>query len=91
MRGLEIERSNPKVMLNWDANMWELYTVSMNCAEAARALNEAFTNAVNEGKSRQEVEKAVNEVQIKYREYGANDSEPHWHLEALLDATFGKE
>jgi len=88
VRGLEVDRGNPKVTLNWDADMWELYTASMDCSEAAKALNEAFVNAVNAGKTRREVEAAVNEVQMKYREYGANDSEPFWHLEALLDAVF---
>lgn len=90
MKGLKVETQH-KVELNWDADMWELYTVSMDCTEAAEALNKAFVDSVNAGLDRMHVEMAVNKVQQQYRKFGANDSEPEWHLQDLLDATFGKD
>jgi hypothetical protein len=78
-------------------NEWELYTASMDCTEAGAALNAAVDECAAairaEAAAGRDVGKrllrklrgAVMEpVQEKYREYGAGDSEPDYHVAETL-------
>lgn len=71
------------------ADDWELYTSSMNCTVAARALTAALKKAlraVAKGATTYEAMKAhFDPVARKYADYGAQDSEPTHHAERILD------
>jgi hypothetical protein len=77
------------------ADDWQLYTVSPQlrepCAVAAAALNLALAEAVNAGKSRDEVLVAVWDVMKLHSKTGAGDTEPRGVLGDALDELFGKE
>ena len=89
MKKLKVERFY-KVTLDWDADMWELYTCSMDCSEVAKTLNTTFMDAVNSGKNREETYEIMYEMMRIFHSYGAFDSEPLYHLDELMDATFGQ-
>ena len=77
------------VECNLTGEQWGLYAASMNCAEAARALNRAFESAVNSGLCYGDVQNKVDIVRREYRKFGANDTEPREVLAELLEAVFG--
>jgi hypothetical protein len=75
------------------ADEWDLYThepaLQARAEEAAYALNNAFTDAVNSGLDRNAVAIAVEKVMDKYANTGAYDTEPRYVLETLLKKVFG--
>jgi len=73
------------------AEEWQLYTVQMDCAEAAYALNQTIITAVNAGDDRRTTERKVGKTMIKYSKFGACDTEPVSVLTELLDQIFGKQ
>jgi hypothetical protein len=77
------------VQLNYDADDWDLFTSVPNVELAALALNRAFEEAVNSGKTRAEVTRIMDRQMDQYSHFGARDSEPIWVLDRLLDKTFG--
>ena len=72
------------------AAQWELYSDMKGSAVAARALNTAFTKAVNAGKPPAEVRKLVEAKMEKYASNGACDTEPRWVLNSLMVHVFGE-
>ncbi len=76
---------------NFTADQWQLFTCSMDCAPAASALNKALTAAVNAGKTRDQVEEAMDPVFSRFSKFGAADSEPTHFLRRVLDEIFGAE
>lgn len=76
------------VRLDYNADEWDLYTDMDGVEDVAKSLNETFTQSVNIGMSRSEVESAVGKKMIDYREFGAADSEPERVLEYLLRKVF---
>ena len=68
---------------------WQLYNDKPGAKRVANALSNAFAKLVNSGKSREEVRQAMDQLREKYAEYGADDTEPRYTLNALLTATFG--
>lgn len=86
--GIIMER---QVHLNLTADDWELYTESKDCTNAANAINEAIETAFNSGADLPTVRKAAWKVMHAYRFYGAEDSEPLWKLDHLLNQLYGRE
>ena len=70
------------------ADQWQLFTASMKCGTAARALNSTFNDLSKRGATRDEFVTVMDAVMQKYSNYGACDSEPRWLLEDLLDMQF---
>lgn len=73
------------------ARDWELYCDMPGNDKAARAINNAFMEAVNDGCPREEVREATYAVMAEYDSFGAQDTEPRATLEDLLDRVFGAE
>lgn len=92
--GLKL-RTTLEALPQISADTWQLYTATPElreeCIYAARELCIALRDAVNEGKDRYGVSRAVAKVQNEFRHTGAFDSEPNWVLEDLLDEIFGEE
>jgi hypothetical protein len=80
---------NITVAIDASADDWELYD-KPGRDEAAIALNEYFTDLVNQGCTRDEVENGMWPKLKEYSELGAADSEGIRFMELLLYRTFGK-
>jgi hypothetical protein len=90
MNNVHIEKIT-QVNITLTADQWDLYTRSRDCSEAAEALNKTLEESINDGLSREEVVLMMDQVMVKYANYGAWDTEPRWVLEQILDEVFGKE
>ncbi len=77
--------------LDYSASRWQLFDDMNGVASAAQALNNSFMEAVNSGKSREQVGTAMDKTMDKYSKFGAFDTEPRGVLEDLLDEVFGEE
>ncbi len=68
---------------------WELYTATMKCEGAARALTGALKKALRAVGAGATVPEALRDhfdpVARKYADYGAQDSEPMRHAERILE------
>lgn len=73
------------------ARDWELFCDMPGANKAARAINSAFMEAVNDGCNQDEVREAVFAVMSEHSSLGAQDTEPRATLEDLLDMVFGTE
>jgi hypothetical protein len=71
------------------AQQWDLYCETMDCSEVVAQLNNTLRRCVNDGMSREEVERAMLCVMQQYHKYGACDSEPYGVLQEVLDGIFG--
>lgn len=78
------------VEVNLSASEWQLYTVSMDCTEAARALNKAASEALSCGDPARAYG-IFSLAQNKWADFGAWDSEPRWEFERLHRRVFGEE
>ncbi len=67
---------------------WQLYS-SMDCSEAADALNRAAEDAIASSSNDYEALKKLHVVMNKYRSFGACDSEPLYVAEDLMFEAFG--
>ena len=87
---------------NYSAEQWELYTCSMNCNEAAKALNIALDTALKIHipklagiATRQQIAVSimddVGEVMSEYSRYGAYDTEPRAFLRSILYKKIGDD
>lgn len=90
MRGL-IVRSRPVYELVWDAEMWDLYTDMDGVEDVARDLSETFSDLVNKYSDRHEVRRRMERKMRDFARFGADDTEPRYALEDILDAVFGVE
>jgi hypothetical protein len=86
--GLEIKTRT--VSLDYDANRWELYADKPGAEAAAKAINAAFCAAVAANDSFAGALRAMDLVMVQYRDFGASDSEPLYHLEKLLEDVYGR-
>lgn len=86
-----LEDSLGRVDVNLTADQWGLFTHSMDCTEAADALNRAVEDNVNLGFDREEVEEEVYKVMNTYSDYGANDTEPRTVLTNIIDELYAEE
>jgi len=77
-----------RVTVDLDADAWELFTVSMDCTKAARALNVAASKALSLP-TRDEAWELWSAASEKWADYGAADSEPRYVFRDLLDQVFG--
>ena len=77
--------------INLSASDWQLFTASMDCTKAAKALNKAFMKAVNSGLTRQQAQDFMDHIMWDMRDFGAADSEPTHTLIDLLDLVYGEE
>lgn len=87
---MQVKRTAVVSDLNMTAEDWELYD-EQGADDAAKALNQTFMDSVNAGKDRREVESDMQKVMHQYADLGADDSEPYYHLQDLLDRAFGRE
>lgn len=87
MRGLKVDLSR-KVEAVFSADDWQLYDDPGRDAAAA-SINRVFSEAVNSGKTRSEVEKLTYAELLNQRDFGAADSEGMWFLQDILEATYG--
>ena len=72
------------------AEDWELFSDQAGAEEAARALNKALEQAVNEKRSAEEVIQHMESVMDAYAHLGARDSEPEYVLRHLVAEVYGK-
>lgn len=86
---MDITKTAKITGLDYSAERWELFTCMKGVEKVAAELNETFMTTVNNGGTRDEVEDAMNVVMLKYSDFGAEDSEPEYHLQKLLDKVFG--
>lgn len=84
---ITIER---RVTVDLPADDWQLFTASMNCTAAARALNIAASEGLSLP-TREEAWKHWTTVSDLWAKYGAADSEPRWVMRDLMDQVFGEE
>ena len=89
MQNLEIKLQITKLDLT--AEQWDLFTNSMDCTEAANALNETFKAAFNSGRDAMEIRTIMEIIQSNYSNYGAYDTEPTQVIEALIRKVFPEE
>lgn len=82
LRGVTVSK---QATLALSADDWDLYTSSMDCSQAAQAINEAIQTAFNRGDSEAEVRRRATAVMQQYADYGAMDTEPRGMLEAVLE------
>lgn len=76
------------VRLDYSADEWDLFTDMDGVEDVAKSLNETFSQCVNIGMSRDEVESAVYKKMREYKQFGASDSEPERVLYYLLEKVF---
>ena len=84
---ITIER---RVTVNLTADDWQLFTASMDCTEAARALN----IAASEGLSLPTAIEAFGHWEVVsdlWARYGASDTEPRCVMRDLIMQVFGEE
>jgi hypothetical protein len=84
---ITIER---KVTVDLTADDWQLFTASMDCAQAAKALN----RAASEGLSLPTATEAFahwSTIADLWARYGASDTEPRWVMRDLVMQVFGEE
>jgi hypothetical protein len=79
------------VEINLSADEWELYTVSMDCTEAAAELNKAMTEAINTSDTAAEAYRKSEGTFSKLANFGASDSEPLYHMNSILHKVYGDE
>lgn len=87
MHNLEIVRSF-KVKVTFTLEDWELYE---GAEYATREINNQLEQSINNHSDRDEVEREMESVMNQFAQYGATDSEPHWHLQKVLDFVYGAE
>ena len=67
---------------------WDLYTDMPEVERVAEALNMTFNKFVNANSPRCTTVMEMNKEMNLYRNWGANDSEPHYVLEKLLEQVY---
>lgn len=89
MKNLEI-LSPRKVKVSFTGNQWQLYTSAMpeEAEIVAGILNKELERCINEGYSKSKTLSFMHTQMRYFDETGANDSEPHYFLESVLDAVF---
>jgi hypothetical protein len=89
MPGLIITR-NPKISVTYTADQWELFTCSYptECEAAAVEINRELEFCVNSGMTRFETENYMEGVMDHFSNLGAQDSEPRYHLQDMLDEIY---
>ena len=75
----------------FSADDWQLLTRSMDCSKVAEKLNHELKIIVNGNNARSIVEKHMHQWMAKFAEYGANDTEPIWFLEQVIDEIYGNQ
>ena len=70
------------------ADDWQLFTASMDCTQAAAALNLAAQKALNTG-SPNRAWAIFREAQDEWMEYGAADTEPRNVFQDLMEEFYG--
>lgn len=85
-----LEDSLGRIDVNLTADQWGLFTHSMDCTEAADALNQVVEDNVNLGLDRDEVEVEVYKIMDTYSDYGASDTEPRVVLTSILDELYAE-
>jgi hypothetical protein len=90
-----------KVKVSGSANDWELYSSVTGVGAAARKLSAAATKAINAAHKEYATTKnkgaAINAAWCiwdttsrEFSKFGANDTEPRWHFQDLLNRLFCK-
>lgn len=78
------------VSVDYTADEWQLFTASMDCEDAAMALNEAASEALSCGNYSRAWE-IWNKAATKWQNWGAADSEPRYEFELLTRRVFGED
>jgi hypothetical protein len=69
---------------------WQLYDMP-DVSIVASDLNMTLKRAVNDGKTKLEVNWIMTKLMSVYRGFGATDSEPMYFLERVLNEIFGED
>lgn len=77
--------------INLTPSQWELYTSSMDCSEAAEALNRAAEQAIASSSDAIGAARKLAPALKKYSKFGACDSEPVWVAHQICCLAFGEE
>jgi hypothetical protein len=81
---------NPHINPELTARDWELYSSMAGSKGAARKLNKALKDAVNsKGSTPQSVVMAMHPVMRELANFGADDTEPRYHLQAIIQKVYG--
>lgn len=75
-----------KLTLNLTTGDWQLYSSMEGSSDAAASINKEIASIFNKCKKKSEsaAHEAINDVLVKYREFGASDSEPRHVAEDLV-------
>jgi hypothetical protein len=79
------------VSVKFTPRQWSLYSDMDGAKAAARKLNATLKRAVNNSLTIEDARRAMYPVMQDLSEFGANDSEPMWLLEDVLNAAYGIE
>lgn len=81
------------VDLDVSADEWQLFTFysRVEAELLAKRLNQEIVTAVNGGMSRDQVQVLLGKMMRDNAHLGADDSEPHWMLQNILDSVYGEE
>lgn len=80
------------IEVDFTAEQWDLFTHKYSYQEVKKVaddLNRCLEQEYNAGKSKMNVAMQVGNMMRSYSKYGANDSEPHWFLERVLNELYG--
>lgn len=73
-----------------NAEDWQLYSDMSGAALCAYRLNQSLMSVIKKGFDRAAVEKYMDTIMVKNSNWGADDTEPHYVLNKILDKVYGK-
>lgn len=80
-----------KVVINRSADSWELYSSMPGAENAAIRINREIEKLARKGLTRDEFTSRINKTFDEYSGFGANDSEPQYHLSRIINQLYGEE
>lgn len=90
MKNLIVEHK-VNISAHFTAEDWQLYLDNEHAEEVADKLNRQLEFLVNSGFSCNEVANRMWQYMSEMAKYGANDSEPHYLLEDILESIYPNE
>lgn len=79
-----------QVTVDLTADQWQLFTATMNCTQAAKALNRAASEGLSLPTPREAWDHWCT-ISDLWANYGAADTEPRWVMRDLITQVFGEE
>jgi len=90
MKGLFIKKITVEADVNISADDWQLYHIP-GADKAAHELNQAVKSALKIASCKAEARDLVWKKMFELSDFGAEDSEPGWVLDLILNEVYGAE